>query len=110
MNERVFHGALERLRDPSRVEALDIDRVVTLVTNHLEIMSVLDVGTGSGIFAEAFTQRGLTVAGIDINENMIAEAKRLVPAGDFKVGSAENMVPNGHTGAFAGGRGRPRAL
>jgi ubiquinone/menaquinone biosynthesis C-methylase UbiE len=52
---------------------------------------MLDVGTGTAIFAEAFARKGLRVAGIDINGAMIAEAKRLLPEGEFKVGSMEKI-------------------
>jgi ubiquinone/menaquinone biosynthesis C-methylase UbiE len=93
MNERVFNKELERLRDPSRLEILEIDQVVDLSIDleSLENLLVLDVGTGTGVFAEAFAKRNCRVAGIDINQLMIDEAKRIIPTGNFKLGSAEKI-------------------
>jgi ubiquinone/menaquinone biosynthesis C-methylase UbiE len=44
------------------------------------------------LFAEAFAYRGLSVAGIDIKDEMIAAAKHFVPSGEFKIGKAE-LIP-----------------
>ena len=73
---------------------LEIDRVVSLSVEHLKVSSVLDVGTGTALFAEAFAKKGATVAGIDIKDDMVNEAKRLLPEGDFRVGSAEKIPYN----------------
>jgi ubiquinone/menaquinone biosynthesis C-methylase UbiE len=90
MNERVFGGEMERLRDPERVKMLELDRVVDLSLSGLKPQArVLDVGCGTALFAEAFARRGCKITGIDIKESMIAEAKRLVPEGEFRLGSAE---------------------
>lgn len=93
MNERVFNKEIERLRDPSRLKILEIERVVDLSNdmNSFENISVLDVGTGTGVFAEAFAKRNCKVAGIDINYIMVEEAKRIVPTGNFQLGSAEKI-------------------
>jgi ubiquinone/menaquinone biosynthesis C-methylase UbiE len=91
MNERVFHGESGALRDKTRMELLEVDRVVKLSTENLIIKSVLDVGTGTAIFAEAFAKNDIKTAGIDINAKMVAEAQRMVPQGEFKIGSAENI-------------------
>ncbi|MGB8295600.1 MAG: class I SAM-dependent methyltransferase, partial [Polyangia bacterium] len=53
--------------------------------------SVLDVGTGSGIFAEAFSSRVKNVAGIDPNPEMLKTAKAFVPAGTFHNGTVEDI-------------------
>jgi ubiquinone/menaquinone biosynthesis C-methylase UbiE len=93
MNDRVFNREIERLRDPERLERLEINRVVDLSLKGIQpkVTAVLDVGCGTAIFAEAFAKNGCRVAGIDINEAMITEAQRIVPAGDFRLGSAEKM-------------------
>jgi ubiquinone/menaquinone biosynthesis C-methylase UbiE len=91
MNERTFEGDAARLRDPARLALLEVERVVATSLEKLDLRSMLDVGTGTAIFAEAFFQKGLSVAGVDINEKMIAEAKRFLPEGDFKVGSMETI-------------------
>ena len=91
MNERTYQGGADRLRLKERIELLEIDRVISLSIAGTGARSVLDVGTGTGLFAEAFAQSGLQVAGIDINENLLAEARRIVPAGNFKTGSMEKI-------------------
>jgi ubiquinone/menaquinone biosynthesis C-methylase UbiE len=40
----------------------------------------LDVGTGSGLFAEAFAAAGLAVTGIDTNPDMLLAAREFVPS------------------------------
>ncbi len=98
MNERVFHGGAARLRDPQRVARLEVERVVELSLDGIQAAKVLDVGTGSGIFAEAFAARGLEVAGIDSNSEMVEAARQYVPAGDFRPATAE-AIPH-PDGAF----------
>jgi ubiquinone/menaquinone biosynthesis C-methylase UbiE len=96
MNERVFHGGIERLRDPQRLALLEVERVVDLCLDGTDAKSVLDVGTGSGIFVEAFAARGLSITGIDSNLEMVAAAAGHVPAGDFRQASAEALpFPDG---------------
>lgn len=91
MNERVFHAHADRLRSPERIAMLDLDTVVQLSTNRLKNASVLDVGTGTALFAEAFFKAGHSVAGIDINESMLDTAAKVLPDGDFKTGAAESI-------------------
>jgi ubiquinone/menaquinone biosynthesis C-methylase UbiE len=97
-HERRFHGDGARLRSPDRVALLEVDRVVALALEGLAARRVLDVGTGTGIFAEAFAARGLAVTGIDANAKLLEEARRLVPAAEFMEGAAE-AIPFGD-GAF----------
>jgi 2-polyprenyl-3-methyl-5-hydroxy-6-metoxy-1,4-benzoquinol methylase len=91
LNEKIFNRELEHLRDPERLERLEIDRVVDLSIDGLQINSMLDIGTGTAVFAECFAKRNCGVAGIDINESMITEASRFVPTGVFKIGRAEKI-------------------
>ena len=46
--------------------------------------TMIDVGCGSGIVAEAVGRAGFDVAGFDISTAMIAIARKRVPAGDFR--------------------------
>jgi SAM-dependent methyltransferase len=57
----------------------------------LSIKSMLDIGTGSGVFAEEFFKRSLSVAGIDLNPGMVEIAKGYVPEGEFKIAKAEEI-------------------
>lgn len=89
MHEKLYDGGIDRLRAPERVARLEVERVVTLCLEAANYKSVLDVGVGSGLFAEAFAQRGVEVAGVDVNSAMIIAAKRFVPNGDFRKSTAE---------------------
>jgi SAM-dependent methyltransferase len=91
MHEKIFEGDISRLRSPERVERLEVKRVVDLCLENDQIGSVLDVGTGTGLFAEAFAGHGLTIAGVDVNPEMLASARRFVPKGDFRTGTAEAL-------------------
>jgi ubiquinone/menaquinone biosynthesis C-methylase UbiE len=70
---------------------LETDRVVSLSVEGLEISSVLDVGTGTGVFAEAFVDGSRRVEGIDPDPTLLEVARRLVPAAVFREGSAEKL-------------------
>jgi ubiquinone/menaquinone biosynthesis C-methylase UbiE len=91
MHERRFHGEPDRLRRPERLALMEVDRTADLALEGLDASAVLDVGTGSGIFAEAFTRRGLLVSGIDANPDMLSAAQKYVPLGDFRPGTAEKL-------------------
>lgn len=57
-------------------------------------LSVLDVGCGTGVLARDAWQRmnGTgSVAGVDLNDGMIATARRVAPHLDWHVGPAESM-------------------
>ncbi len=91
MNERTFHGDIERLRRPERIERLEIERVTNLSLEGVVANNVLDVGTGTALFAEAFLRKGLKVAGTDLNPEMIEAAKHHVPQGEFKIADAQTI-------------------
>jgi len=92
MHEKRFNREIDRLRDPERIARLEVARAVDLALAHLKIArSVLDVGTGSGLFAEQFSVRGLKVTGLDANPEMLPAARRYVPKGTFKEGIAEKL-------------------
>lgn len=88
--DKVFHG-VKKLRAPERLAFLEVDRVVTASLGGLDARTVLDIGTGSGIFAEAFAGRGLLVTGIDVQEEMLEEARTLVPGARFERAAAEDL-------------------
>ncbi|MEI6386864.1 MAG: methyltransferase domain-containing protein [Spirochaetota bacterium] len=88
---RVFHGPGERLRAPARLARLEVPRVVELCLSGIEASSVLDVGTGTGVFAEAFTAAGLSATGIDLNPELLAVARDLVPEAIFMEAGADAL-------------------
>ncbi len=91
MHERRFHGDPERLRSADRLARLDVEHVVALSTEGLSVKSVLDVGTGTGVFAEAFSKLGMRVSGIDTNSELLAIARGHVPDGQFHEAPAEKI-------------------
>ena len=91
MHERRFQAEIDRLRSPERIERLEVQRVVSLCLEGLGIASVLDVGTGSGVFAEGFAEKVATVVGIDANPEMVKVSKRLVTRASFQVATAESI-------------------
>jgi ubiquinone/menaquinone biosynthesis C-methylase UbiE len=92
MHEKQFDGSIERLRSPERVARLEVGHVAGLSLEAGKFKTVLEVGVGSGLFAEAFHHRGLKVSGVDINPHMLPAARQFVPQGNFQEASAE-MLP-----------------
>ena len=90
-SERLFHGGAERLRAPSRLALLEVKRVTDLCLEGIPAQSALDVGTGTGIFAEAFSLAGLAAAGVDLNPELLAVARQLVPSVPFFESPAETL-------------------
>jgi len=90
-HEKRFRGEVERLRAPQRYEILQVEASVNAALADLPAESALDVGVGTGVFAELFAQRGLRVGGVDVREDMLAEALRYVPNGDFRLAPAEAL-------------------
>jgi len=72
---RRFHGDMDFLRSAERRARLEVDRVVAESLAGAVLSSVLDVGTGTGVFAEAFAAKGMEAAGIDISREMIKKAR-----------------------------------
>ncbi len=91
MNEKLFAGDPARLRAPERIARLEVARVVDLCLEGAGAQNVLDVGTGTGLFAEAFAQQSLAVAGVDGNPAMIEAVRTYVPAGAFQQAPAEAL-------------------
>ena len=54
-------------------------------------MKLLDVPTGSGALAAEATRRGAHVVGVDISSGMVAQARKLHPGIEFRVGDVEHL-------------------
>jgi ubiquinone/menaquinone biosynthesis C-methylase UbiE len=91
MHERRFHGDPDRLRAPQRVALLELDDVVKTSLEGLSVGSVLDVGTGTGLFAEAFAGRSLAVTGIDPDGELLELARGHAAGASFTTGTAESL-------------------
>ena len=91
MNDKVYNAPIDRLHAPERLRLLEVRRVVGLCVDDHSVKHVLDIGTGSGIFARAFINKGLSVTGIDINPEMLKTARQRVPEAQFQAGSMETL-------------------
>jgi ubiquinone/menaquinone biosynthesis C-methylase UbiE len=91
LHERRFHGGPERLRSPERLALLELPRVVALCVEGISPRSVLDVGTGTGLFAEAFAALGMEATGLDVNAELLALARLQVPSASFFEARAEAL-------------------
>lgn len=90
-HERRFCGGADRLRSVERIALMDVTRVVGLSCEGLTVKAMLDVGTGTGLFAEAFAALGIAVTGIDVNAEFLAVAGKLVREGRFLEAPAESL-------------------
>lgn len=79
------------LRESARLALLEIERVVDFSLFGAAVETVLDVGTGSGLFAEAFARRGKRVAGVDVDARRIGLARGHLPGGRFGQARAEAL-------------------
>ena len=91
MNERVFNKHITKLRAPDRVAGLEVLRVIEECLHGDTIKSVLDLGAGSGVFAEEFNKRKVEITAIDSNEEMLAAFSEYVPGVDIRLAVAENI-------------------
>jgi ubiquinone/menaquinone biosynthesis C-methylase UbiE len=88
---RRFHGDPGRLRSAERAAVVEPERVVVLSLEGDPVKTVLDVGTGTGLFAEAFSASGLDVTGVDVNASLLAVARHHLPQGRFLEAPAESL-------------------
>ena len=94
MNDRIYNKGVDRLRSEDRLKRLEIDKVVSFCLKDKKVKTLLDIGTGSGLFAEAFSKLGIAISGIDINKEMIEAAKSYIPEGQFLIAPAEEIPFN----------------
>ncbi len=97
MYKKRFSGSIINLRSPERMKRLQVQRVIRLCLEDVSIQSMLDVGTGSGLFAEAFSEHGIEVSGVDANMKMLITARNFVPKGEFRGGTAELLPYPDHS-------------
>jgi len=90
-HERRFQGEPDRLRAPDRLARMEVPRVAALSTEGITVESALDVGTGSGVFAEAFAAQGIAVTGIDVNADLLTVARQSVPTAQFRQAPVERL-------------------
>jgi ubiquinone/menaquinone biosynthesis C-methylase UbiE len=91
MQKQRLPQKVQKLREPGRIEDLEIERVIRLCAQGAGYKNVLDIGTGSGLFAEAFSSSALLATGIDNDSEMITAAQKLVPEAFFLVATAGDL-------------------
>ena len=91
MSSKPFEEKISKLRRVNRIAELEISRVVDLVQPIKPHYKLLDIGTGSALFAESFRQRGLEVTGVDADPDMLVAARHYLPKVDFLVCTAEKL-------------------
>lgn len=91
MKTKIFSGDYSRLRKKERLEKIELDRVVKLTLENLDVSSLLDIGTGTGVFAEAFSAYVPKITGLDLNEEALAKAKEFAPMAEFRQGKMEAL-------------------
>lgn len=91
MHERRFNGGVDRLRTPERLALLEVEKVIELSSKNITTGRVLDAGTGTGIFAEAFANHGFEVACIDVSDEMLKTAAKYIPQAEFKNAAVERL-------------------
>ena len=90
-HDRRYPSAAERLRAPERLALLEVALVVSRCLEGITSARILDVGTGTGVFAEAFAGQGLSVVGIDPNPEFLTVARGHAPGATFQAGIAEKL-------------------
>jgi len=90
-HDRRFHGDPDKLRAPERLALLEVERVLALSLEGAAAETLLDIGTGTGVFAEAFSKSVPRVVGIDANPHLLGVARSLVPRVCFLRGAAEAL-------------------
>ncbi len=58
-HDRRFQGQADRLRSLDRPTRMEVPRIAALSIGGITVESVLDIGTGTGVFAEAFAAQGV---------------------------------------------------
>lgn len=91
MTDKRYSGKFEKLISEERKEKVELERVVEIVLEGKKYKSMLDIGTGGGIFAEKFKSKGLEVAGIDCNKEFLELVKERLPDIEFKYAVAEKL-------------------
>lgn len=96
MHERRYQNGINELRDSERANRIGLEKIIQLSLNGTShIKSLLDIGTGSGLFAEQFASLDIEVTGLDVNPEMVKAAMQFLPKSNFQVGIAEKLpFPN----------------
>ena len=91
MTSKKFEEKIEKLRYPERITQLEVSKTVDIIMGTQSVEWLLDIGTGSALFAESFYVRSQRVVGVDIDPEMLVAARHYNPQIDFLLATAENL-------------------
>ncbi|WP_243029821.1 methyltransferase domain-containing protein [Thermus altitudinis] len=87
--------AQDPFRRPERLKRFPPLEIARKALEDLDARSVLDIGTGTGVFAEAFTRLGLFTVGIDPRSDRLEVARAKVKEAHFLEARGEDLpFPN----------------
>jgi ubiquinone/menaquinone biosynthesis C-methylase UbiE len=87
----LFAGKGPELRSPERIARLAFPHSLEASLEGISVQTVLDVGTGTGLFAQGFAALGLQVFALDLRKDLLDQAVASVPAGHFCIARAERL-------------------
>jgi len=93
--DAAYAAAYARLGFPGTY-ALAFRDLPGILAVHVATGRALDFGCGTGRSTRFLRECGFQVVGVDIAEVMIAEARKLDPAGDYRLLSEGDLGPLGH--------------
>lgn len=82
---------IAKLRRPDRVAELEVERVVPGTLEGVRGVRLLDIGSGSGLFAQAFRAAGADVVAVDSDPDMLMAARSFLPELPAVVASADAL-------------------
>jgi ubiquinone/menaquinone biosynthesis C-methylase UbiE len=91
MQHKTVEHKIRKLRACDRIAQLEVQRVVSLCLKSCGFERLLDVGAGSGLFAETFAAAEVSVVGLDPDSDMIDAARYYTAGIDYCVGTAEAL-------------------
>lgn len=96
--QKTAHEFARKVENLAPLES--IEKFIKLLPSHAKI---IDIGCGSGRDAKIFSERGLSVLGIDFCQNLIDIAKKHAPLAQFQMMDIETATfpPSSFDGAWA---------
>lgn len=91
--------AAEYIANDSNI-SLSIDALEKFKTSLKPGANILDVGCGSGVFADWFVQNGFSVTGLDISDEMIRYVRSTYPMVDAVCGTLQDVLGRKYDGIW----------
>lgn len=87
----LFPGKGPELRSADRIARLAFPQSLEASLEGISAITILDVGTGNGLFAQGFAELGFRVFGVDLRKDLLDQAIGFVPGGHFCIARAEGL-------------------